>query len=123
AAQRLPSVTFRTMLASFLASGARARAGLPSCCALRCSPSGRPVGLTGLPSCCALRCSPSGRPVGLTRPRRFTARSDARHGAGFTLIEVLIGLAVLVIALTAIIPSYGRWIMELELRNAAYALS
>ena len=40
--------------------------GLPSCCALRYSPLGRPGGLTGLPSCCALRYSPLGRPGGLT---------------------------------------------------------
>ena len=45
----------------------RGRTGLPSCCALRNSPFGRPGGLTGVPSCCALRNSPFGRPGGLMR--------------------------------------------------------
>ncbi len=60
---------------------ARRLIGLPSRCALRCSPLGRPGGLAGLPSRCALRYSPLGRPCGVTGYLR-AARSGIRPWGG-----------------------------------------
>ncbi|HZQ60211.1 MAG TPA: GspH/FimT family pseudopilin [Casimicrobiaceae bacterium] len=42
---------------------------------------------------------------------------------GITLIEVLVAFAVLAIAMTSVVSTFGRWIVELELRNSAHAIA
>ncbi len=62
---------------SYQAHRRDALVGLPSRCALRYSPLGRPCGVIGLPSRCALRYSPLGRPCGsldYLRAARFGIR-------------------------------------------------
>lgn len=58
-------------------------------------------------------------------PRSHPACRSRVHPAasGFSLIEALIGLVVLTLLTLAAVPSYGRWIAEVELANVAHALS
>ncbi len=44
---------------------------------------------------------------------------NKRAASGFTLIELLIGLAIMVIVLAMGMPSYGTWVQNTKLRNAA----
>lgn len=66
-------------------------------------------------------------------PRRATRRSDSagreaacssdRKEAGFTIIELMIGIVILAIALAAAMPSYNQWIQNTHIRNATESLS
>lgn len=49
--------------------------------------------------------------------------SSVRRLRGFTLTEALVGIAIAAILITCIVPAYGHWIGEIELRNTAYALA
>lgn len=41
---------------------------------------------------------------------------------GFSLLELMIGLAIIAILLMAGLPSYGTWMQNLQIRNAAEAV-
>ena len=66
-------------------------------------------------------------------PRRATRRSDSagreaaclsgRKEAGFTIIELMIVIAIFAIAMAAAMPSYNEWIQNTHIRNAAESLS
>lgn len=45
-----------------------------------------------------------------------------RSQSGVTLIELLIGMAVIAIALNFALPSYATWIQNLQIRNAAQSI-
>lgn len=47
------------------------------------------------------------------------ARSRERKEAGFSLIELMIGIVILAIAMVAAMPSYSQWIQNTQIRNAA----
>ena len=58
--------------------------------------------------------------LAMTRPNRTSARVRSnRHGAGFTLIELMVVLAVLAILLTLSAPSFTSFMRSAELSTAA----
>lgn len=47
----------------------------------------------------------------------------AIRAAGFTLVELMIGIAIMAVVMTLGMPSYSEWIQNTRLRNAAEAIS
>jgi type IV fimbrial biogenesis protein FimT len=45
------------------------------------------------------------------------------HARGFTLVELLIGIAILGVLITLAMPSFSAWIQNTQIRNAADALA
>ena len=59
-------------------------------------------------------------------PRRASFRAPsaaAARSTGFTLIEALTGLVVVGVLFVLAVPSYGRWLADAELANAAHSLA
>jgi type IV fimbrial biogenesis protein FimT len=48
---------------------------------------------------------------------------DARPGAGFSLIELMVTMTILGFLLVATIPSIGTWLRNTEIRNAAESIN
>ena len=59
----------------------------------------------------------------VARAQPMAARAEVAQHRGFTLIEALIGMTVVAILLTCIVPAFGGLMAEVQLRSAAYALA
>jgi len=58
-----------------------------------------------------------------TRQSTLRSRCSARVSRGVTLLEITVALAIIALLFAAIVPSYGRWIAQLEVRHAAEAFA
>lgn len=52
----------------------------------------------------------------------LSAPSRPNKASGFTLIELMFGIAVLVILLTLAMPSFSTWMRNIQVRNAAESI-